>query len=278
LRRRWLRPGLVYVVLLLLLVPFLFPTWWMVTSSFKLPSEIFAFPPSLLPKALDLTAYQQVFESSPFAEQYFNSLYIAVLVTIGTLIVASMSGYALARLRFPGQNLIFILLLTGLLLPDEVTLVPLYQLVRMLGLIDTHWPLIIIPVFGGQSVFGTFVMRQFFISLPSEIEDAGFVDGLGRIGVFLRISLPMALPSLAALAILSFLNSWNLFLPPLVYLSKPQLYTLPVALIQYSDIYGQPLWNLRLAATTMSVVPVLIVFVVLQKYFVAGIVEGGLKG
>jgi len=238
LRRRWLRPGLVYVVLLLLLVPFLFPTWWMVTSSFKLPSEIFAFPPSLLPKALDLTAYQQVFESSPFAEQYFNSLYIAVLVTIGTLIVASMSGYALARLRFPGQNLIFILLLTGLLLPDEVTLVPLYQLVRMLGLIDTHWPLIIIPVFGGQSVFGTFVMRQFFISLPSEIEDAGFVDGLGRIGVFLRISLPMALPSLAALAILSFLNSWNLFLPPLVYLSKPQLYTLPVALIQYSDIYG----------------------------------------
>jgi multiple sugar transport system permease protein len=276
--RRLLRPTVLYVLLLLAVVPFLFPTWWMITSSFKVPAQIFAFPPSLLPSSVNWTAYEQVFSTSPFARQYFNSMYIAVLVTIGTVTVSCLSGYALARMKFAGQNLIFLLLLCGLMLPDEVTIVPLYQLVRVLGLIDTHWPLILIPIFGGQSVFGTFIMRQFFLGIPGELEDAGFVDGLGRFGVFFRVALPLAMPSIAALAILAFLNSWNLFLPPLVYLSKPELFTLPVALIQYSDVYGEPLWNLRLAATTMSVVPVLVLFIVLQRYFVAGIVQGGLKG
>ncbi|MBX6723167.1 MAG: carbohydrate ABC transporter permease, partial [Dactylosporangium sp.] len=153
-----------YALMLVLAVPFVFPTWWMVTSSFKPVSEIFAFPPKLVPTTWQFDAYRQVFELQPFARQYLNSMYIAVVVTIGTLAVASLSGYAFARIRFRGQNLLFLLVLTGLLIPSEVTIVPLFQMFFKAGLIDTHWPLILVPILGAPSVLATFIMRQFFIS------------------------------------------------------------------------------------------------------------------
>lgn len=267
-----------YGLLCLLLVPFVFPTWWMVTSSVKPISEIFVFPPQLWPAHPDWSSYHQVFSLQPFARQYWNSAWIAAVVTLGTLGVSSMAGYAFARIRFPGANALFVVVLTGLLIPSEVTIVPLFQMFRSLGLINTHWPLVLIPIFGAPCVFATFIMRQFFITLPAELEEAARVDGLGRFKIFRTIALPLARPALASVAIFTFLHSWNLYLEPIVFLSTTTLFTLPQALTQFTDAYGGPMWNIQLAAATMTALPVLLVFVVAQKQFIEGLAHTGLKG
>lgn len=267
-----------YGLLCVLLIPFVFPTWWMLTSSVKPISDIFIFPPQLFPSNPDWSSYSQVFTIQPFARQYWNSAWIAAVVTLGTLGVSSLAGYAFARIRFPGANALFMVVLTGLLIPSEVTIVPLFQMFRALGLVNTHWPLVLIPVFGAPCVFATFVMRQFFIALPAELEEAARIDGLGRFRIFRSIALPLARPALASVAIFTFLHSWNLYLEPIVFLSTPTLFTLPQALTQYTDAYGGPMWNIQLAAATLTALPVLIVFVVAQKQFVEGLAHTGLKG
>ena len=267
-----------YGLLCVLLIPFVFPTWWMVTSSIKPISDIFAFPPQLIPQSYDWTTYSKVFELQPFVRQYWNSAYIAAVVTVGTMIISSMAGYAFARIRFPGSNAIFMIVLLGLLIPSEVTIVPLFQMFLKAGMVNTHWPLILVPIFGAPSVFATFVMRQFFVTLPGELEEAARVDGLGRFKIFRKIALPLAKPALASVAIFTFLHSWNLFLEPIVFLSSAEMFTLPQALTQYTDAYGGPMWNIQLAAATLTALPVLIVFVIAQKQFVEGLAHTGLKG
>jgi multiple sugar transport system permease protein len=267
-----------YGVLSVLCIPFVFPTWWMVTSSFKPVNDIFAFPPALLPTSPRLDAYREVFDLQPFAQQYWNSLYIAVVVTIGTLAVSTMAGYAFARIRFRGANVLFVVILTGLLIPSEVTIVPLFQLFLKLGLTDTHWPLIVVPILGAPSVLATFIMRQFFVTLPRDLEEAARVDGLGHPGTFWRVALPLARPALGAVAIFTFLHSWNLYLEPVVFLSTPEKFTLPQALTQYVDAYGGPMWNVQLAAASLTTLPVLAVFVFAQRQFVEGLATTGLKG
>jgi multiple sugar transport system permease protein len=267
-----------YGLLCVLAIPFVFPTWWMVTSSVKPVSEVFKFPPSLIPTHVDVSAYRQVFEAQPFAQQYLNSMYIAVLCTVGTLAVSSLAGYAFARIRFPGQNALFLLVLTGLLVPSEVTIVPLFQMFQRWHMIDTHWPLILVPIFGAPSVLATFIMRQFFIALPPELEEAGRIDGLGRFGLFRRVALPLARPALGAVSIFTFLHSWNLYLEPIVFLSTPSKFTLPQALTQFVDAYGGTAWNVQLSAATLTAIPVLVVFVIAQRQFIEGLAHTGLKG
>jgi multiple sugar transport system permease protein len=269
---------LVYGALCVLAIPFVFPTWWMITSSVKPIGDIFAFPPSLLPTTVSLEGYRRVFELQPFGEQYFNSAYIAAVVTVGTLAVSALAGYAFARIRFRGQNVLFVVVLLGLLIPSEVTIVPLFQLFNRFGLIDTHWPLILVPMLGAPSVLATFIMRQFFITLPVELEDAARIDGLGRFGTFRRIALPLARPALGAVAIFTFLHSWNLYLEPVIYLSTPEKFTLPQALTQFVDAYGGPLWNVQLSAASLTAIPVLVVFVIAQRQFIEGLAHTGVKG
>ena len=267
-----------YGLMCVLLIPFVFPTWWMITSSVKPISDIFAFPPDLWPRRFDFSTYAQVFELQPFARHYWNSAYIAALVTGGTMVISSMAGYAFARIKFPFSNAIFMVVLLGLLIPSEVTIVPLFQIFLGWGMINTHWPLILVPIFGAPSVFATFVMRQFFIALPNELEEAARVDGLGRFKIFWTIALPLAKPALGAVAIFTFLHSWNLYLEPIVFLSSTQMFTLPQALTQFTDAYGGAMWNIQLAAATMTAIPVLLVFIVAQKQFVEGLAHTGLKG
>jgi multiple sugar transport system permease protein len=276
-KRRWVAAGLI-TLMAVLSIPFVFPTLWMVTSSFKPMSEILQKVPTLWPQDATTAAYGEVFRLQPFAQQYWNSLYIAALVTVGTMLVAAMAGYAFARIRFPGANALFLVVLVGLLVPSEVTIVPLFRFVNGLGLIDTHWPLIVVPIFGAPAVLAVFIMRQFFLGLPAELEEAGRMDGLGRWGIFWRIAFPLSRSALAAVAIFTFLKSWNLYLEPIVYLSSKDMFTLPQALTQYVDAYGGPMWNVQLAATTLTVVPVLLVFLVAQKQFVQGLANTGLKG
>jgi multiple sugar transport system permease protein len=268
----------IYGLLCVLAIPFVFPTWWMVTSSVKPISQIFAFPPDIVPRTVDFSTYADVFRLQPFAQQYWNSAYIAAIVTVGTMAVSSLAGYAFARIRFPGANIIFMVVLFGLLIPSEVTIVPLFQMFLRWGMINTHWPLILVPIFGAPSVFATFVMRQFFIALPAELEEAARVDGLGRFKIFWTVALPLARPALAAVAIFTFLHSWNLYLEPIVFLSSPQNFTLPQALTQFVDAYGGPMWNIQLAAATLTALPVLLVFIVAQRQFIEGLAHTGLKG
>lgn len=279
--RRSSSPGrkvVFYGALSVLAIPFVFPTWWMITSSLKPVNEIFAFPPSLWPADPTLQAYADAFTIQPFAQQYFNSLYIAVVVTVGTMLIAAMAGYAFARIRFPGQNVLFLVVLVGLLIPSEVTIVPLFQMFNALGLVNTHWPLLLVTTFGAPSVLATFIMRQFFLTLPVELEEAARLDGLGRWAIWWRIAVPLSRTALAAVAIFTFLHVWNLYLEPTVYLLSPELFTLPQALTRYTDAYGGEMWNVQMAASTMTALPVLIVFVFAQKQFVEGLAQTGLKG
>lgn len=269
-----------YLAMLVLALPLVFPFWWMLTSSLKAPAEIFAFPPSLFPETFRWENYAAVFKEHPFARQYFNSVYIAVLNVIGTLLVASLAGYAFARIRFPGSGVLFVVLLSTLLMPAEVTIIPLFVLMRELGWLGTHLPLIVEPMFAAPTVVGTFLMRQHFLAFPVELEDAARIDGLGRLGILRYVALPLAGPTLATLAILTFLSSWNSFLEPLIFLSgKKDLLTLPLALEQYVErIGGEPIWEVQLAATTLSVLPVILLFLVAQRYFVQGVSRVGVHG
>jgi ABC-type glycerol-3-phosphate transport system permease component len=271
------RRAFLVAALAVLAIPFAVPTIWMVAASIKPLPEIFKAPPSLWTEHPTLAAYGEAFTFQPFARQYVNSVYIAVLVTLITLLVSSMAGYAFARIRFPGANALFLVVLTGLLVPSEVTIVPLFQVFKRAGLINTHWPLILVTAFGAPCVLASFIMRQFFIALPAELEEAGRLDGLGRPGIWWRICLPLARPALSAVAILTFLASWNLYLEPTVYLTSPELFTLPQALTRFTDAYGADMWNTQLAAATMTVLPVLIVFVIAQRQFVEGLAHSGLK-
>ncbi|GAA1360182.1 carbohydrate ABC transporter permease [Catellatospora chokoriensis] len=268
----------VYGVLCLLALPFLFPTWWMVTSSLKPVGDIFAFPPTLWPTDVSFDAYAKAFELQPFARQYVNSMYIAALVTIGTLAVSSLAGYAFARIRFKGANAWFVVILVGLLIPSEVTIVPLFKMFDAWGMVDTHWPLILVPILGAPSVLATFIMRQFFLALPGELEEAAKVDGLGRFAIFRLIALPLARPALGAVAIFTFLHSWNLYLEPIVFLSSSEMFTLPQALTQFVDAYGGPMWDIQLSAASLTALPVLVVFVIAQRQFIEGLAHTGLKG
>lgn len=275
---RSLRTLSLFVVLILTSLPFIFPFWWMLVGSLKNSTEIFAFPPKLLPKVWQWQNYIEVFRYQPYALHYFNSLYIAVLVTLGTLFVSALSGYAFARIEFPGRSFLFMLLLSGIIMPAEVLIIPNFFFMKMLYLSDTHFPLIVIPILGAPAVVGTFMMRQFFVSIPHEIEDAATVDGANRFGIFWHIALPVATPALGGLAILTFLASWNLFLEPLVYLDSINKWTIPLSLRNFVDPYGTPLWHLQLAATTLSVVPILVIYVLAQQQIVDSFASSGVKG
>lgn len=277
--RERLTSALVTLGLFVLALPMLFPLYWMVSSSLKSEGEIFKFPPVMFPANLRFDNFEQVFTIQPFAIQYFNSVYIATLNVLGTLIVASLAGYAFARIPFRGRSWLFVLLLSALLMPIEVLIIPLYVLMAELGWLGTHIPLIVEPIFGIPSIVGTFLMRQYFLSLPGELEDAARMDGLGRFGIFWRIAMPLAKPALASVAILTFLASWNSFLEPLVFVAgDPELMTIPIALTGFRDFTGEPYWAITMAAATLSVLPMLIVFLFAQRYFVQGIARVGIHG
>ena len=274
----WMRHWRAYLLMALMSVPFLFPFWWMISSSVKGLNDIFLFPPPLFPANPNWSNFVEVFSYQPFARQYANSLFISTVVTIGVLLIASLSGYAYARIAFRGRSAFFLLVLCALMIPAEVTIIPNFRMMTALNWINTHVPLIVIPIFGAGSVFGTFMMRQFFLQLPREIEESGMLDGLNRFGIFTRIALPLARPALGALAVLTFLASWNAYLEPLLYVNDLPLFTLPLALANFVDAYGTPLWHLQLAATTLAVVPVLLVYVFAQRQIIDSFMQTGVKG
>ncbi len=265
-----------YAILMVISVIILIPFYWMVSTSLKHQTKIFAFPPQWIPKPFVWENYVLVFDEQPFHLYFYNSAYIAIIVTLGTCIFASLAGYAFAKITFPLKNVIFLTLLSSMMIPTEVTALPLFIWMSKMKLVNTHFPLIIPPMLGAGGMFGVFLLRQFFITVPNDLDEAAKIDGCTPWMTFWRIMVPLAKPALATLTIFTFLNSWNEFFEPLIYLSTDKLFTLPLALSLFTDQSGTQ-WHLLMAASVMATLPLLIVFFAAQKKFIEGVAMTGLK-
>ena len=264
----------IYVVLTGGLVLLVGPFLWMLLGSFRPDRELKAVPPSWLPQEPTLDNYRTLFTQLDFPTYFVNSAVVAITITVGNLVFCSMLGYALAKLDFPGKRPIFVLVLGTLMVPGVVTFVPLFVLVSNLGMVNT-FPGLIFPFLAGP--FGVFLMRQFMQSLPDELIHAARVDGAGEWRIFRSVILPLCRPALATLGILTFLTSWNNFLWPLVVAQTEEKYTLPVALAIYAIGENKSDYGLLMAGSVVIIVPVLAVFLVLQRHFVRGIAMTGIK-
>ncbi|MCD1571481.1 carbohydrate ABC transporter permease [Agromyces mediolanus] len=273
-RRRGARRWWLYLVLAAGLVAMVMPFVWMILGSFKTNAEIRQHPTNFWPIDPTLDNYAQLFGRLDFASYFANSLIVAFFVTAGNIVFSSMVGYALAKLEFRGKRLLFGLVLATLMVPGVVTFVPLFVLTANLGLVNSY-PGLILPFL--ITPLGVFLMRQFMLSLPDELIEAARIDGASEWRIFLRVIMPLCGPAVATLTILTFLASWNNFLWPLVVATSEDKYTLPVALALYSVGQNAAQYGLMMAGAVVVVVPVLAVFVVLQRYFVQGIALTGIK-
>ncbi len=261
-----------YVLLTLGAVVMFFPFLWMLLSSFKPLAEIFRF--NIIPHSWTLGNYRDVLLDSHFPRWFLNSVVVAGISTISVLFFCSLVGYTLTRLRFPGRNLIFILILSTLMVPTEMLVIPWYVMSTRYGWVNTFWGL----AFPGLiPAFGVFLMRQFFQTLPRDLFDAGRVDGVSEFGLFWRVGLPLVRPGLAALGIFNFVGNWNAFLWPLIIAKSPSMRTIPVGVALFSG-EASTQWNLIMAASAMAILPVLIVFFIFQKQIIEGVVLTGVKG
>jgi multiple sugar transport system permease protein len=260
---------LLYTLALLTVAPFL----WMVLTSFKDLQEIFSYPPTWWPERFTTDNYTDAFAAAPFGRFYFNSLFVAVVVTLGQLVTCSMAAYAFARMQFRGRDVLFYLFLGTMMVPAHVTMIPSFMILHWLGLIDSYGALIL-P--GLASAFGTFLLRQFFLTLPKELEEAAFIDGCGRFRVLWQIILPLARPALATLAVFTFMGVFNDFLWALIVVNSQELYTVQLGLAIFRDRYSTE-WGPLMAGSVAATLPILILFFVAQKHFIQGIALSGLK-
>ena len=252
------------------LIPFL----WMISTSLKSDSQVLVYPPAWVPAPAVWGNYQAVLKLVPFGQFLLNTTIVAVTVTILELITSSFAAYAFARLRFPGRDKLFLLYLGTLMIPGQVTIIPNFLVMSWLGWVDTYAALIIPAAF---SAFGTFLLRQFFLSIPPELEQAARMDGCSYFGIYRHVILPLSGPALATLAVFGFMTQWNAFLWPLIVTNKETMRTLTVGIRYFGDeAAGQ--FNYLMAGTVMSIIPILIVFLVLQRYFVRGVALTGMGG
>ena len=273
-RPRILSNTIFYVIAIGLAVVFAGPFVWMLSSSLKPSSEIFANPPVLLSPNATLNNYVEVFRQAPFARYMFNSFFVAITVTLIALLLHAMAGYALARLDFPGKRIVFIGILSTLMVPFYTILIPLALIVKELGWINSYLALIVPAI---PHAFGVFWLRQFFLGLPTELEEAARIDGASRVGVFFRIALPLARPVLAALGVFFFLANWDAFLWPLVAANAEDMRMVQVGIQSFTGELGNA-WELIMAASVIAVLPTLILFFGLQRFIVASVKLSGLKG
>jgi multiple sugar transport system permease protein len=263
-----------HLVLIIFSICMFIPFLWMVFSAFKPLDEIFMRPPVLLPNNWTLDGFRTAWEGAPFGTAYFNSFYIAALVTIFTLLTCSMAAYAFARIKFPGNNVLFAVFLATMMVPMQLTIIPLYLILGWLQWIDTHLA-IIVPA-SLFNAFGVFLMRQYVRGIPVELEEAASIDGAGRLRTFTTIILPLLKTPMTALGIFVFLGQWNNFFQPLIFLNTEDLFTIPLVVNYFKGAYSSD-WTSLMAATTMAAMPMLIVFIVAQKQIVEGIALSGSK-
>lgn len=253
-----------------MVIPFL----WMVTASIKQDDELFTYPPTLLPSSVRLETWYEAWTLVPFARYFFNSGVMAVTITLGQLVTCSLAAYAFARLRFPGRDTLFMMFLATMMVPGQVLLIPQFILMRWFGWIDTYQALIL-PSIG--SAYGVFLLRQFFLQIPFELEDAARIDGCSRLRIIYRIIMPLSIPALTTLGVFTFMNAWNAFVWPLIVTNSDLMRTVQVGLTSFRGAYSVD-WARMMAATCFVTLPVLIAFIIGQRQFIQGITLTGLKG
>ena len=273
-----LRTGRRAVIHLLLLggaALMIFPFIWMISTSLKDIGEVFTVAPKWIPSVLRFDNSAAAWRAAPFARFYLNSIIVAATVTLSQLTLGALAAYAFARLQFPGKDALFLLFLGTMMIPDQITMIPAFLLMSWLKWINTYYALIVPNMVGA---FGIFLLRQFFLTLPRELEDAAKIDGCSRLTFFRLVLLPLSKPALAAVGIFTFLHNWNSYLWPLIVTSTTSMRTLPVGLRFFVAQEGATQWTLLMAASVFVMAPVLLVFLLAQRYFIEGVSITGLKG
>jgi len=271
----WLTDALMYGLLIGVSAFMILPFIWMISTSLKPPDEIFAIPPIIISPNSSLKAYAYLQEQYNILGIVKNTFVIAFSATILRLFFCALGGYGFAKFKFPGQGALFAFLLGTMVIPGAVTLVPVYIIMRDLKWIDTFWPLII-P--GAANAFGIFFMRQYIMSVSNELMDAARIDGAGEFTIFWRIILPIIAPGLTSLGLIFFMGSWNDFIGPLIYLKSPEHFTLPLIIRSLIGPVGRTVYDVQMAASVISLIPLLIIFLIFQRRFVEGITAGAIKG
>ena len=274
--RRRVRWGLIltYVVVILVALTMLAPFVWMLSASLKLNRDVFAFPIEWIPAQPRWQNYVDIWTKIPLALFVYNTVKLTVIVTILQLLTSSFAAYAFAKLRFPYRNILFLAYVATIAMPWQVYMVPQFLMMREFGLNNTHLALICLQAF---TAFGVFLMRQFYMSVPDELCEAARIDGMSEYGIWWRIMLPLSMPAISTLTIFTFVTTWNDFLGPMIYLTKTELKTIQIGIRMFITQYTQE-YGLIMAASVVSLIPVLIVFLALQRFFVEGIASTGLKG
>ncbi len=264
-----------YGLLLALAIIFLGPFYWLVITALKGAGQnVFSYPPQLIPRPPTLESFRDLWEVGPFHRYIFNSGFVAVATVLANLLFCSMAAYPLARMRFFGRDVIFYLILATLMIPFEVTLIPSFRVISELEWVDTYQALIV-PA--AVSPFAIFLLRQAFLTIPIELEEAARIDGATDFRIYWQVMLPLAVPSLATVAIFVFVAEWNSLLWPVIVLKSQEMLTLPIAITFLdSNFYGG--WRQIAAGSTLSIIPILLVFLAAQRYFISGLTAGSLKG
>lgn len=257
-RRVW-----VHIFLLTLGFVVLMPFFWMITTSLK-PLELMRVPPHLIPTNFYWQNYAIALESADFGRYYLNTIIVTIGIVVGQLFLSSLAGYAFARLRFPGKNILFLVLLSTLMIPIYITIIPSYLIIRSFGLVNTYLALIL-PFL--VSAFGIFLFRQYYISFPKDLEDKALMAGCSRLQIWRHIFLPLSKPAFATLGIFAFLFAWNSFLWPLIVTTDPDMWTIQLGLAMFSGKYSTQ-WTYLMAGTTISIIPAIAIFIILQKYYI----------
>jgi multiple sugar transport system permease protein len=279
----WLRyawRAFVYLLTLAMAIMFMLPFFWALTSAFKPPWELYIFPPEWFPKQWQPENFVRIWQLVPWAQWTLNSLKIAALNVIAQVLSASAVAYGFSRYRFKGRNFLFVVLLSTMMIPVYVTIIPRFLLYNQFKWIDTHWPLIV-PAFFGGGAFNIFLLRQFFMTIPRDFDEAAYVDGASSWTIFWKVIMPLSKPALSTVAIFGFLASWQSFLAPLIYLNTTEKFTLPIGITWFRVVpmeRGEPKDHLLMAASVTVTIPAIILFFSAQRYFISGIVMSGLKG
>jgi len=264
-----------YALLIVVAAVLILPLYWMISTALKSQSQMFQLPPTWIPNPVELNNFPMVFQEVPFGRFLINTVIIVVINIIGELIAVSLVAYGFARLRFPGRSFFFLLMLSTLMIPYHVTLVPRFILFAELGWINTYLPLTV-PAFTG-SAFLIFLVRQYMMSIPYDLDEAAYIDGASRFGVFWRIILPLSRPALVLVVVFTFVGTWNDFLQPLIYLNDPQLFTVSLGLSFFQGA-RETNWNLLMAGSLLATIPPLVLFFIAQRQLIGGIAIEGLKG
>ena len=272
-RRRW-QHGVSYVFLVVVGVTMVAPFLWMLSTSVKSPTADVLDPGAWWPEAFHWANYRTVVVESNFGRAMFNSTLVTFCVTFGQVFTSSLAAFAFARLRFFGRDRIFLGYLATMMVPGAVTMIPVFILLRQLGWVNTYWGLIVPGMF---SAYGTFMLRQFFLTISRELEEAAVIDGCSTFGVYWHVILPLSKPGIAALTILTFMGSWRNFMWPVIITHTRDMFTMPVALAGFQEMYGVQ-WTLMMAGSVIMIIPMLVIFILGQRHFIAGIQLGAVKG